>query len=135
MPLHVTDLLVDALSQAGVAIEGARVAVLGYAYLENSDDTRNSPSAVLVARLRELGAQVVVHDPYVPEYKSDLEKVVQGCDAVALMVAHDVYRSVDLEDLKLKVACPILIDGRHVFSMRHAQTAGWDYYSVGLGRE
>jgi UDP-N-acetyl-D-mannosaminuronic acid dehydrogenase len=135
MPLHVTDLLVDALSQAGVAIEGARVAVLGYAYLENSDDTRNSPSAVLVARLRELGAQVVVHDPYVPEYKSDLEKVVQGCDAVVLMVAHDVYRSVDLDDLKLKVACPILIDGRHVFSMRHAQTAGWDYYSVGLGRE
>jgi len=135
MPLHVTDLLVDALSQAGVAIEGARVAVLGYAYLENSDDTRNSPSAALFARLRELGAQVVVHDPYVPEYKGDLEKVVQGCDAIVLMVAHDVYRSVDLDDLRLKVACPILIDGRHVFSTRHAQTAGWDYYSVGLGRE
>ena len=135
MPLHVLDLLIDALSRAGMAIEDARVAVLGYAYLENSDDTRNSPSQVLVARLRELGAQVVIHDPYVPEYKGDLAQVVQGCDAIVLMVAHDVYRAVDLEDLKVKVACPILIDGRHIFSMRQAQTAGWDYYSVGLGRD
>jgi len=36
------------------AVEGARVAVLGYTHLEESDDTRNSPSEVLVARLREL---------------------------------------------------------------------------------
>ena len=111
----------------------AKVAVLGYAYLENSDDTRNSPSETLVARLRELGAEVVVHDPYVPGYQGDLGEIVQGCDAVVLMVAHDVYHAVDLSVLRSRVARPILIDGRHVFSAEHAQAAGWDYLGVGIG--
>jgi hypothetical protein len=55
--------------------------------LESSDDMRNSPSEVLVARLRELGAEVVIHDPWVPEYRGDLGEVALGCDAVVLKVA------------------------------------------------
>ena len=51
MPLHVADLTATALQEAGVDVTAARVAVLGYAYLENSDDTRDSPSAALVERL------------------------------------------------------------------------------------
>ena len=106
---------------------------LGYAYRENTDDTRNSPSQVLVARLKELGAEVSIHDPWVPEYRGDLEERVQGCDAIVVMVAHDTYRTVDLDSLRAGVARPILIDGRNVFSAEHAQAAGWDYRSVGNG--
>ena len=111
------------------------MAVLGYAYLANSDDTRNSPSAALAAQLRGLGAKIVIHDPYVLEYRSDLREVGQGCDAVVLMVAHDAYRTIDLNELRAQVARPILIDGRHVFSTDRAQAAGWDYYGVGVGQE
>ena len=134
MPLHVTGLTVEALREAGVDIAEAKVAVLGYAYLENSDDTRNSPSEVLVARLRELGAEVVIHDPWVPEYRGDLGERVQGCDAVVLMVAHDVYRAMDLVRLRAQVARPILIDGRSVFAAEQAQTAEWEYRGVGRAK-
>jgi UDP-N-acetyl-D-mannosaminuronic acid dehydrogenase len=133
MPLHVVDLTVEAMREAGVDVTEAKIAVLGYAYLENSDDTRNSPSETLVARLRELGAEVVVHDPYVPGYQGDLDEIVQGCDAVVLMVMHDVYRAIDLDKLRAQVAHPILIDGRNVFSAEQARAAGWDYRSVGKG--
>lgn len=133
MPLHVADLTMDALREAGVAIKDAKVAVLGYAYLENSDDTRNSPSEVLVARLRKLGAEVVIHDPFVPGYQGDLEKTVRGCDAVVVMVAHDVYSAVNLSEMQTQVARPILVDGRHVFSAEQARAAGWDYRGVGQG--
>lgn len=133
MPLHVVDLTVKALREAGVDIAGAKVAVLGYSYLENSDDTRNSPSKVLVARLRELGAEVVIHDPYVAEYQDDLLKIAQGCDAVVLMVAHDGYRALDLSELREQVGHSILIDGRRVFSAERVQAAGWDYRGVGRG--
>jgi len=133
MPLHVADLTSSALREAGVEIKDAKVLVLGYAYLENSDDTRNSPSEVLVARLRELGAEVVIHDPYVPEYQGGLEECVQACDAVVLMVAHDGYRAMDLSELRMQVAQPILIDGRHVFPAERARAAGWDYRGVGQG--
>jgi len=134
MPLHVADLVVEALREAGRDVAGAKVAVLGYAYLENSDDTRNSPSEALVAQLQELGAEVVVHDPYVAGYQGDLKGVVQGCDAVVVMVAHDVYRALDLDELRGLVARPILIDGRHVFSAEQGSLAGWNYRGVGMGR-
>ena len=133
MPLHMADLTVEALREVGIGIARAKVAVLGYAYLENSDDTRNSPSEVLVARLQELGAEVAIHDPYVPGYQGDLWEAVQGCDAVVVMVAHDEYRAVDLPGLQEQVAHPILIDGRHVFSAEQAQAAGWTYRGVGQG--
>jgi nucleotide sugar dehydrogenase len=133
MPLHMVDLTVEALREAGTEIAGAKVAVLGYAYLENSDDTRNSPSETLVARLQESGACVTIHDPYVTEYQGDLWKVVQGCDAVVLMVAHDEYRAVDLRELRARVARPILIDGRHVFPPEQARATGWTYRGVGHG--
>jgi UDP-N-acetyl-D-mannosaminuronic acid dehydrogenase len=133
MPLHMAELTIDALERANVEIEDARIAVLGYAYLENSDDTRNSPSVTLVSRLQELGAEVVVHDPWVRDHQGGLEERVQGCDAIVVMVAHDEYRTMDLTKLKARVARPILIDGRHVFSAEQARAAGWVYRGVGLG--
>jgi len=133
MPLHVADLTVAALREAGVDVVGARVAVLGYAYLENSDDTRNSPSEALVARLRELGAEVVVHDPYVPGYQGDLDGAVRDCDAVAVMVAHDAYRALDLERLRSLVRTPVLVDGRRVIERGRAEAARWNYRGVGIG--
>jgi UDP-N-acetyl-D-mannosaminuronic acid dehydrogenase len=134
MPLHMAELTVDALEDVGQEVEEARIAVLGYAYLENSDDTRNSPSVSLINRLEELGAEVVVHDPWVPEYRGNLEERVRGCDAVVLMVAHEEYRNMDLGELRTWVARPILIDGRNVFSAELAQGMGWEYRGVGRGR-
>jgi UDP-N-acetyl-D-mannosaminuronic acid dehydrogenase len=133
MPLHVAALTVDALAEAGCAVEGARVAVLGYAYLENSDDVRNAPSAVLVERLEALGAAVAIHDPWVRAYQRELEAAVRGCDAIVVMVAHDAYRALDLEDLRRLAARPVLVDGRNVFSAQRAREAGWVYRGVGIG--
>ena len=131
MPLHMADLTVKALQEAGVDIAGAKVAVLGYAYLENSDDTRNSPSAVLVKRLCELGAEVTVHDPYVPEYQGDLVDMVTGCDAAVVMVRHQVYRAMDLDAVRDALRTPIVIDGRGIFDAARMRTTGFVYWGVG----
>ena len=131
MPLHVAGLTVEALREAGVDIAGAKVAVLGYAYLENSDDTRNSPSEVLVAHLRELGAEVMVHDPWVPEYRGDMEERVRGCDAVVLMVAHDEYRRLNWGDLKAHLRHLVLVDGRRVVSDPTRQLPGFVFRGIG----
>jgi UDP-N-acetyl-D-mannosaminuronic acid dehydrogenase len=127
MPLHMITLLEDALREAGKSLAGARVLVLGYAYLEDSDDTRNSPSEVLVAGLRERGAEVVIHDPYVPEYQGDVYAMADNCDAVAVMVGHTDYKALDLVALKAVLRAPILVDGRRVLS----PPPGWIYRSVG----
>jgi UDP-N-acetyl-D-mannosaminuronic acid dehydrogenase len=134
MPLHVANLTTAALKEAGVAIEQARVAVLGYAYLENSDDTRNSPSIALVEHLRRAGVgEVRVHDPWVEEYQGELYERVRGCDAAIVMVAHSAYRSLDLARLAQQLRTPILVDGRGIFDPLQAHGVGLRYRGVGRG--
>ena len=135
MPVHMIELLKDALAGAGLELKDARVAVLGYAYLEDSDDTRNSPSEVLVHRLRELGSQVVVHDPWVEAYAGDLFERIKSCDAAVIMVAHSAYRTLDLGALKSALRLPVLVDGRRVLEAARAQAAGFTYRGVGDGEK
>lgn len=128
MPLHVADLVIEGLRQAGKDIRGARVAVLGYAFLEDSDDTRNSPSAALVGRLRELGAEVVIHDPYVSPYQGDLRERILGCDAAVVMVRHSQYLRLNPPELVSWLTTPVVVDARNVFA---ADAARWIYRRVG----
>lgn len=131
MPTHMVRMLQEALEEALVPMSTAQIAVLGYAYLENSDDTRNSPSQVLVHMLQEMGAEVMVHDPWVPEYQGDVLETVQGCDAVVVMVAHQEYRTLDLEAAADAMRCRILVDGRNVVDTTRAISAGFLLRIVG----
>ena len=134
MPLKVADLLKDALKEEGKSVEGARIAILGYAYLEESDDTRNSPSALLLENLKTEGAEVFIHDPYVPEFQKSILDNVDQCDAVIMMVAHQAYRDLDLKELGSRLRTLILIDGRRIIDPMLAQKAGLSYYGIGFGR-
>jgi len=49
------------------------------------------------------------------------------------MVAHSAYRDVDWHELRNQVARPILVDGRHMFSAKQIQAAGWNYRCLGNG--
>ena len=134
MPLHMARLVEDALVEVGVAIAGARIAVLGYSYLENTGDTRNSPSEALVDRLRDRGAEVVVHDPWVAEHTGDLFERATGAHAAVIMVAHDAYRDLDLARLVRVLAAPVLVDGRHVVETAEAVRAGFVFRGLGRAR-
>lgn len=133
MPLHMIKLLEEALAKVGKPILDARIAVLGYAYLEDSDDTRNSPTRTLVARLYELGAQPVIHDPWIPEYNGDVYERVKGCDAVVVIVAHSEYKTMDLKKLKSALRSPVFVDGRRIYESEIANQAGLNFHTIGIG--
>lgn len=131
MPHHMADLVLDALHEQGLAPSEASVAVLGYAYLENSDDDRNSPSKALIARLEALGVAVWVHDPWIAEYQGNLEAKIKGRDALIVMVAHDEYRQLDLHEIRSLLRTPIVVDGRRVFDRNDVEAGGFFYRGVG----
>ena len=132
MPLHVAKLTLAALREAGLEPTVARVAILGYAYLENSDDTRNSPSQALVSQLQSDCAEIVIHDPWVEGLDGELIERIKGCDAIVIMVAHDEYCRLDLEKLKSILRTPIIVDGRHVIDKNEALAVGFVYRGVGI---
>jgi UDP-N-acetyl-D-mannosaminuronic acid dehydrogenase len=133
MPMHMFELVQKGLKMAGKSVAQARVLVLGYTYLENSDDTRNTPSAILVKALEAAGADVKIHDPFLEEYEGSVEQMAKGCDAMVLMTAHDQYRGLNFASLKTSMASAVLIDGRNLFSDSSARAAGFIYLRIGEG--
>jgi nucleotide sugar dehydrogenase len=63
--LHVPQLVRDALRNRGRYIAGSRVLLCGASYREDVGDTRYSGSELVARKLAEMGAEVLVHDPYV----------------------------------------------------------------------
>jgi UDP-N-acetyl-D-mannosaminuronic acid dehydrogenase len=137
MPVHTVDLVEEALAEHGRKLNGAKVAILGVAFLENSDDTRNTPSATLYNELKRRGAEPVLHDPIVRDFDlpftSDLESVLKDADAIILSTKHKDYLKLDLNELRKKVRTPILIDGRNAFDKCSAEKAGFTYKGIGKG--
>lgn len=65
MPGYVVERCQLALNEAGIAMKGTQILVLGVAYKPDIDDTRESPSLVIIDMLTDLGARVTYHDPHV----------------------------------------------------------------------
>jgi UDP-N-acetyl-D-mannosaminuronic acid dehydrogenase len=116
MPTHVGALVLDALREAGLTPTQAQVVILGYAYLENSDDARNTPTEPLMRFLQEAGVRFTIHDPFVPPYETPLEQAVAGADCLVLMVRHHQYLESDLAALGNRMRTRILVDGRNAFT-------------------
>jgi UDP-N-acetyl-D-glucosamine dehydrogenase len=89
MPDYVIAKIAAALNQQEKSIKGSRVLVLGIAYKKNVDDMRESPSVILMEKLRDLGAEVAYSDPHIPvfpklrEHRFDLKSVALTPKALA----------------------------------------------------
>ena len=135
MPKHVVGLLKEGLSKHKVTLKGAKIAVLGLAFLENSDDTRNTPSKTLYELIEKEGGSPQIHDQYVRDFElpfsKELDEVLADADAVVLMVKHKEYLDLDLNEVKQRLRTPVLIDGRNAFLKEKCEQLGFTYLGVG----
>jgi len=66
MPQYVLRKVQDALNEHLKPIKGSNLLVLGVAYKPDIDDLRESPALDVIGLLKQKGAHVSYHDPYVP---------------------------------------------------------------------
>jgi len=140
MPMHMKELIEEALETQNVQLSEARICILGFAFLEDSDDTRNTPALTLYNILKPICREVIVHDPYVVAYEgvdltTDLEKAVKDRDCVAITTRHREYRELKLDWLREILATPVIVDGRNVFNQEDALSAGFTFRGVGIGTD
>jgi UDP-N-acetyl-D-mannosaminuronic acid dehydrogenase len=138
MPIHMAFLIEEVLEKKGVKIQNATVAILGIAYLENSDDTRNTPALTLINTLQEKGAKVVLHDPYVQtwdlgpqEIVRDLYAAAKGADCLALVTRHKDYNNLDFARLGETMRTRTFVDGRNVYKGEQVVQYGFEYRAIG----
>jgi UDP-N-acetyl-D-mannosaminuronic acid dehydrogenase len=140
MPLHMFRLLNEALERAGTPLEGAKIAILGWAFLADSDDTRNTPSEPFRDACLKAGATVTVHDPYVADYPgvpfvSFIEEAVEKADAIVIFAGHHRYRELEppyLKSLSGKKH-PVIVDGRNMVDPDVFIRHGFIYKGIGRG--
>src|SRR5271157_1419322 len=140
MPRHMSKLTVDALAQVGKKPEVSRVAILGWAFLKNSDDARNTPSEIYRDIILNAGAEVKVHDPYVTKYTGVkishvLDDILDDADVIAICTGHDVYTTLDPEQVKKQMGKddPVIIDGRNIINADLYINKGFKYKGIGRG--
>lgn len=122
MPDWVVAKVATALNMNRKSVNGSRILVLGIAYKKNVDDMRESPSVILMEKLRDLGAVVSYSDPHIPvfpkmrEHKFELSSVALTPEAVAsydcVLLATDHARfDYDL----IKAHAKLIVDSRGKF--------------------
>jgi len=139
MPRRMAQLVDEALVASGRRLKGAKVAVLGFAYREDTEDTRNTPAIPFIRDLRRRGADVVIHDPFARTERGytisrDLAATVRGADAIAILTAHTAYRALDLRALGRLMRRRVLVDGRNVFRGPEVLKARFVYRGIGKGQ-
>jgi UDP-N-acetyl-D-glucosamine dehydrogenase len=112
MPYWCLGKIVRALNANEKALKGSKVLLLGVAYKENSDDTRESPALKLIELLRAEGAEVAYHDPFVaelPEHGLVSAPLEAGnTDCVVIVTAHG---GIDYDELVERA--PLVVDLRN----------------------
>ena len=138
MPEYVLGLMTEGGIRLGLDLNNCKVGILGLSYLEESDDIRNSPTLSLVEKMEGLGCEIIVHDHYVDRCEDvvlteSLDEAIDGSDVVIMMVAHNLYKSLNLSEIKEKMRTPLIIDARNVFSIEDLRNSELDYFSIGRG--
>jgi UDPglucose 6-dehydrogenase len=127
----------------GGALRGKTIAVLGLTFKPNTDDMREAPSIPLITALQDMGAMVRAFDPVAMEHaKALLPDVVycdepyscaDGSDGVVIVTEWEQFRALDFKLMKQRMACPLLVDLRNIYSSDEMETHGFLY--VGIGRK
>jgi UDP-N-acetyl-D-glucosamine dehydrogenase len=122
MPRFTVGKIQDALNQYSKPLKGSKVLVLGTAYKADIDDVRESPALDIIHLLRQKGAQVSYHDPYIKsvahndwklESITDYLEAVKQADCVVIVANHKSY---DYE--KIQNTAKLIVDTRNALGKK-----------------
>jgi UDP-N-acetyl-D-glucosamine dehydrogenase len=111
MPYFCRSVISQALNHgAQKSLKGSKILLVGVAYKADIGDVRESPAEKVLMLLRNAGADVAYHDPYVPEFDGlrsvPLEPAAYDC--VVIVTAHS---SIDYDGLV--DGAPLVVDLRN----------------------
>ena len=129
------------IAACGGSVDGKRIAILGVTFKPNTDDMRDAPSLVIVPKLREAGAEIIICDPQGQSegvelfpgviWESDPYESATGTDAVVIITEWNAFRGLDLTRLKECMSGSVFVDLRNIYSFDEMAVVGLQYFPVG----
>ncbi len=131
---------VKKLIAANKAVNGAKVAILGFSFKENCPDTRNTKIIDIVHELEEYGIAPVIADPEADAAEAKrlygVEFVDMGTirdmDAVILAVAHPKFSHFTMADMDkfFGTGRKVLLDLKGLLNRKEYEAAGYSYWRL-----
>ncbi len=127
----------------GGNLNGKTVAILGLAFKQNTDDTRESPALAVARSLLNQGAVVKAYDPVAMENARAEAPDLIPCDnaystakdaeALLVLTPWNEFKQLDMRRIRDAMKRPILIDGRNMYNPAELRQIGFEYRGVGRG--
>lgn len=126
----------------GDSLQGKRITLWGLAFKPETDDMREAPSLVVIDKLIEAGAEVVVYDPVAMDecrrrlgdkvtYASDMYAATDGADALALLTEWKQFRLPSWSVIRKAMRGNLVIDGRNIYDAAELTDEGFTYHCIG----
>lgn len=128
-------------------VTGKRIAVLGFAFKVDTNDTREAPAIRICQDLLEEGAHLAIYDAKVPEAEiaADLlsgegtwlsatspEEAVTNADAVLILTEGTCFATINWKILATQMRKPAwLFDTRSIADLLAASAAGLNVWRIG----
>ena len=140
MGRYVAESVVKGLIKAGKAIRDARVAILGFAFKENCQDTRNTRVIDIIRELQEYGVRTEVADDVADAgeakalYGIDIVPMagLGQADAAVVCVQHDIFKDMERQqfDSLLEGSPRLLFDLKGIYDKKEFVDAGYYYWRL-----
>lgn len=125
-------LMTEILQKKIGSLTGKKIAVLGLAFKNDTDDIRESRAIPVIAELLRLGAEVSAYDPMATEnmkrifptieYSEKAKDALKSADACLVMTEWDEFNQLDSEFEGMKEK--IVIDGRRIIKAKNIDCEG-----------
>lgn len=135
--------MAERILEAVKGIESPKIAVLGLAFKDGTDDCRESPAMEIVAELVSRGADITAYDPKAARnaqnligeqisYAKDMYEALQNADVLAVLTEWNEFKSLDLNKAAGLMRNRKIVDCRNLLNRDKAEKAGFTYQGIGL---
>ncbi len=125
------------------SLSDKKVAILGLAFKQDTDDIREAASIRVINGLKKKGAQVIAYDPMaIPNtkrqltnqisYAEDPHSVLKGADCAIIMTEWDQFQKLKPKDFQAFMNTPNIVDARRIYDSDEFKEL--NYAAIGLGR-
>ena len=129
-------------------VSDKKIAVLGFAFKKDTNDTRESAAIYVCKDLLEEHAQIAIYDPEVTEAQirrdlklaegdtsvtvcADAYAATKDAHAVLIMTEWDEFKELDFQKIYNKMHLPaFLFDGRNLIDTKMLREIGFDTYDI-----
>jgi len=142
MPLHMVELVQDALNNLMKSVKESKILLLGASYKAETGDLRSTPTEIIAKELTNKGAKLYIIDPFIddeklwdiPVYNSFENNIIKDVDCIVLITNHSYFNEETILKLRDKIERDnvVFVDGRRTYNPKK-MSEKYCYRGIGDG--